>query len=312
MHSAKESIKVNLLIGTGSSISRYGRILDRIKAHADTNQQDKALKILEWLVFAFRPLKYYEVTDGIVFKIGSDVIDESTKLRKGILDVCRPLIEERTDNIVDLVHFSAKESVIHDFTTEISFLVMIVSRYLLHPLSGPQLSPFSAHRDIVFSCLAYLSTCSIFLGNSSRDHLNRVVVKGYHNLYGYVHEFWIPHLLAYIELWEVNGSSLEEWDEVDKRLQALYHFERLAMSGHNLKFASVEEAPPLEPTSRTLAGITRNKPNLDIELERLPQFVRRAIAFRKKSPRILAPSGGTGGKLSSIIGTKELKQIDMY
>lgn len=286
--------------------------MDRIKAHADANQRDKALKILEWLVFAFRPLKYYEVTDGIVFKTGTDVIDETTKLRRGILDVCRPLIEERRDNIVDLVHFSAKESVIHDFATGISFLVMIVSRYLLHPLSGPQLSPFSAHRDIVFSCLAYLSTCRIFLGNTSRDQLNRVVVKGYHNLYGYVHEFWVPHLLAYIELWEANGSSLKEWDEVDKRLRALHHFERLAMSGHSLRFTSVEEAPPLEPTSRALAMITRSKPNLDIELGRLPQFVRRAIAFRQKSPQILAPSGDAGGKLPSIIGAKELKQVDRY
>jgi hypothetical protein len=97
--------------------SRYGRILERIKAHHDPSLRDKALRILKWLAFAFRPLKHHEIRDGIVFHTENDVLDETTKLGKGILDICRPLIEERAGSIVDLVHFSAKESVLHDLVT---------------------------------------------------------------------------------------------------------------------------------------------------------------------------------------------------
>jgi hypothetical protein len=89
---------------------RYKFILDRIQKQTDEQQRIRARHILGWLAFACRPLKVWEVCSGIVFHEDGNLNDES-KLGKGILDICKPLIEERNGEIVALVHFSARESV---------------------------------------------------------------------------------------------------------------------------------------------------------------------------------------------------------
>jgi hypothetical protein len=68
-----------------------------------------AIKILEWLACSHRVLKIYEVLDGIAFQPGSTTLDNRTQLRREVLDLCRPLIEDGPSNTVDFVHFSAKE-----------------------------------------------------------------------------------------------------------------------------------------------------------------------------------------------------------
>lgn len=89
---------------------RYGRILDRIMDQ-DHSQHARslAIRILEWIACAYRPLKTFEVLDGIVFRAGCTELNNRTKMRKSVLDFCRPLIEEGPSNTVDFVHFSAKE-----------------------------------------------------------------------------------------------------------------------------------------------------------------------------------------------------------
>jgi len=76
----------------------------------DERQQIRTEQILSWLAFACRPLKAWEVCAGIVFHENGNLNDES-KLGKGILDICKPLIEEREGETIALVHFSARESV---------------------------------------------------------------------------------------------------------------------------------------------------------------------------------------------------------
>lgn len=89
---------------------RYGRILDRIMDQ-DHSQHARslAIRILEWIACACRPLKTFEVLDGIVFRAGCTELNNRTKMRKSVLDFCRPLIEEGPSSTVDFVHFSAKE-----------------------------------------------------------------------------------------------------------------------------------------------------------------------------------------------------------
>ena len=88
--------------------SAYGRILDRIQAQMDESQHAKAKTVLSWLAFAYRPLRSFELCDALVFS-ENRVLDEQTKLGKGVLDICKPLIEEREGHIFALVHFSARE-----------------------------------------------------------------------------------------------------------------------------------------------------------------------------------------------------------
>ena len=65
--------------------------------------------MLQWIAFSFRPLKKFELQDGIVLHDGNTVLDESTKILVDILDLCKPIIEEGPANTVIFVHFSAKE-----------------------------------------------------------------------------------------------------------------------------------------------------------------------------------------------------------
>lgn len=69
----------------------------------------RALKILEWLACSFRPLKVYEIQDGITFGPENTFLTDETKLKPGFVDLCKPLIEEGPGGTVDFVHYSAKE-----------------------------------------------------------------------------------------------------------------------------------------------------------------------------------------------------------
>lgn len=58
---------------------------------------------------SYRLLKNYELLDGIAIDPSNTTLEPKTKVRKEILDLCRPLIEEGSAGTVDFVHFSAKE-----------------------------------------------------------------------------------------------------------------------------------------------------------------------------------------------------------
>ena len=67
------------------------------------------MRILEWMAYSYRTLKIYEILDGITFQPSSTTLDSRTKLRREVLDLCRPLIEDGPSNTIEFVHFSAKE-----------------------------------------------------------------------------------------------------------------------------------------------------------------------------------------------------------
>jgi hypothetical protein len=73
------------------------------------NAREMAIRILGWMACSFRILKSYEILDGIAFDASNTTLTPKTKIRKEVLDLCRPLIEEGPASTVDFVHFSAKE-----------------------------------------------------------------------------------------------------------------------------------------------------------------------------------------------------------
>jgi hypothetical protein len=86
----------------------YQAILDRLRDCPSEIQVENSHRILGLLTHALRPLKYYEVCDGIVFYKERGILNEVTKLGKGVLDMCKPLIEIRQHGYVSLVHFTAR------------------------------------------------------------------------------------------------------------------------------------------------------------------------------------------------------------
>ncbi|KAL9113800.1 MAG: hypothetical protein Q9227_002246, partial [Pyrenula ochraceoflavens] len=92
--------------GLQSVVDRLPKGLNGV--YPDENQQLNARRILGFMAFAFRPLKFFEVCDGLVFQDDHGVLDEETRLGKGILDICKPLIEEQASGLMYLTHFSVK------------------------------------------------------------------------------------------------------------------------------------------------------------------------------------------------------------
>ena len=68
-----------------------------------------AIRILGWMACSYRVLKSYELLDGISFNTSDITLTPKTRTQKGVLDLCRPLIEDGPGGTVDFVHFSAKE-----------------------------------------------------------------------------------------------------------------------------------------------------------------------------------------------------------
>jgi hypothetical protein len=69
----------------------------------------KAMTILQWMACSFRPLKVFEIQDGLVFEASDSILNDETKPTKNLLELCKPIIEEGLGNTVEFVHFSAKE-----------------------------------------------------------------------------------------------------------------------------------------------------------------------------------------------------------
>lgn len=77
---------------------------------------------------------------------------------------------------------------------------MTLSRYMLHPASGPFLQLEQAHYNVCFSCTAHLSTTSCLIDPSFLESQLRLrIVKGFHGLHLYANRFWFAHLLEYLK-----------------------------------------------------------------------------------------------------------------
>lgn len=91
----------------------YGRILDRICGDAKSINQRRALRILQWVIVAQRPLKRYEIESAIVLDERITRITAAERPRGDVLSLCSPIleVEDGPDGKVGLFHFTAVELV---------------------------------------------------------------------------------------------------------------------------------------------------------------------------------------------------------
>ncbi|TVY35124.1 Vegetative incompatibility protein [Lachnellula occidentalis] len=201
----------------------YGRLLDRI---INGSGRSDAIRILEWMACSYRPLKSYEILDGIAFQPGSTTLDEKTKMHKKVLDLCRPLIEDGPSNTLDFVHFSAKEYILQeDFHN-----------------GRPFISAEDAQHNISFSCVAYLNTNSCLLPKQSGIETRAFqVVRGLHSLQPYGNRFWTSHLLQYCSLQARKKMPLSE--DLSTQLNMLTRFQK---ASETLAGPSKHQLTPVE------------------------------------------------------------------
>ncbi|KAH6714004.1 hypothetical protein BKA61DRAFT_428897, partial [Leptodontidium sp. MPI-SDFR-AT-0119] len=224
----------------------YGRIIDRITDESHSNYpRSLAIRILEWIACSYRPLKTFELLDGIVFKVGCTELNNRTKMRKSVLDSCRPLIEEGPSNTVDFVHFSAKEYVLDE---EYKQATAFISRE-------------TANLNISFSCVAYLNTSLGLLPSKSTSQTRGVlVISGFHGLQLYANQFFTKHLQAYFT--PLAASRGRPTPELVMELQKLLLFSK-----------------NLDDT----VSATSSRVNWDMlsEYPQVVSFLQRLIAFRE-------------------------------
>ena len=162
----------------------YGLILSRLTALTPL-LRERALRILFWVCVGYRSVEIDEVVDGIALK--PDQTDLNAKNRsqnpeRDILELCAPMLEKNKNGTLEMVHFSAKE-------------------YLLHTYSGPFINIANAHLDIASSCIINLTSALTLvpcLGQSVTEaEIEELVVTGSYGLHSYAHRYWMEHLIAY-------------------------------------------------------------------------------------------------------------------
>ena len=91
----------------------YEKIFRRVCGEGKTVSQRKAVRLLQWMIVARRPLKKPELESGIVLDEDVQQISNETRIRGDVLSLCSPLLELESGpgGSVNFVHFTAKESV---------------------------------------------------------------------------------------------------------------------------------------------------------------------------------------------------------
>lgn len=181
----------------------YGRILSRLNLLRPL-LKERALKILFWVCIACRSVSIHEVVDGIALKPGQTNLcpkNISQNPDRDILELCAPLLEKTKKGSLDLVHFSAKE-------------------YLLHMHSGPFVDASDAHFNIAYSCIVNLTSALVLVpslsGSVTETDIERSVVAGAYGLHSYAHEYWSEHLAEHLNCVDsLDNRSLKLIDALD-------------------------------------------------------------------------------------------------
>ena len=164
----------------------YGLILSRFRK-LGPSLRTRVFRILFWVTVAYRPMSIHEVADGLALYPGQIVLSKKTRsqdLHRDIVEICAPLLEKASNDFLDLVHFSAKE-------------------YLVHEQSGPFIDIAQAHFSLAFSCIVNLTSALVIVPRSGNGattaDLENSVLQGSYGLQPYGHCFWAEHVLAYME-----------------------------------------------------------------------------------------------------------------
>ena len=241
----------------------YGLILSRFRK-LGPSLRTRVFRILFWVSVAYRPVSIYEVADGVALHPDQTVLSKKTKcqdVHRNIVEVCAPLLERAIDGVLDLVHFSAKE-------------------YLVHEQSGPFIDVAQAHFNIAFSCIVNLTSALVVVPRYGNDvsvaDIENNVLQGSYGLQPYGHYFWAEHVLAYME------HAREPCPQLTTLVEALEAFSKVRRT-----------QPPIYP--QTITGLTQTHGLKSFEKFRqyphLYNFISGWMRFKSKMQSAESPGG---------------------
>ena len=240
----------------------YGLITRRINALDSPSLRERVFVILYWVCVARRPIGIHEVADGITLHSGLKDLSGRTRsnnLQKDIVELCAPLLERSGKDVLDLVHFSAKE-------------------FFLDAQSGPFIDIAKAHLSIALSCVTNLTTCLDMVpgydAGVSNEDLEARVVQGRYGLQSYGHEFWAEHVLGFL-------GTIEDSDPAARQLiESLEVFSRVWK--HRTQTDELHLSGP-ETTEASIGLLRlRNSPKLHQRISSWFQFKSKLKEGRRK------------------------------
>jgi hypothetical protein len=75
----------------------------------DQSTNTKLRHILAHLAYSERAIRDFELLSAIGTSFGSSEPSQAKSIGRGIIDLCKPVVEITANGVVDFVHFSAKE-----------------------------------------------------------------------------------------------------------------------------------------------------------------------------------------------------------
>lgn len=210
---------------------RYERIIVRICGDAKTPNQRIAIRILQWMLVAQRPLKRYELESGIILDGRVLQITPASKGRRDVLNLCNPILEVDDDpgGNVSFSHFTALESVLtlvgrHYHRRN---LLMSEPRYLKSPHNTSVLQTPQAHLTASISCsLCLASGLDLIDPRIPDDESLMAIALSLHDLLLYAQDHFHAHVSALLDLQGESPSltiDLSHLRSSIERLAGKYH-----------------------------------------------------------------------------------------
>ncbi|KAK6062398.1 zinc finger protein [Seiridium cupressi] len=144
----------------------YGRIVSRILDTQTATRRGDSLKLLEWLVCAKRPIKWYEIQGALCIDLqndsGREVDIQARRFRETPKDLCASLVKFRKDQTVEFVHPTAKRMNLVNCSLSENMISGLTLGYLSLPVmdqSGDELTIREAIMNRSFAYLEYAVAC---------------------------------------------------------------------------------------------------------------------------------------------------------
>ena len=262
----------------------YAKIIGNFKARLSDVNMNKATRILEWIAFARRPLRTHELLDGITLHAGNQVLDETSRQQAGVLELCKPIIEDGPGRTIQFVHFSAKQ-------------------FLVEKISGPFLRAALGHSNIALSCTMWLSDSFDLFNASVSDHeMQSRLIHRFHGLQSYAYDSWIHHLLS-----GTRSKALEDSAVVANNQILISKIKGLLPSQRQLT------EPQLQALDSQVGSLTGTQTLLDL-LKDDPvayNLVSRILVFRNKVDRSCKDQENITGKIVCYTSCQTIVLIRM-